>query len=87
MPSLGPCQTHIVKDLAGNAITATAVGRDAYDVALTNLLSFRLSVGDDAQKACDADPSAAMPTILASYLGLLSSERADAQAAGTRLQS
>ena len=48
MPSLGPCQTHIVKDLAGNAITATAVGRDAYDVALTNLLSFRLSVGDDA---------------------------------------
>lgn len=74
-------------DLAGNTVTATASGRDAYDIALVHLLSFRQTVGDDAQYACDLDPGAPMPVLLAAYLGLLSSEKADAQAAGSRLRA
>lgn len=75
-----------MRDLAGNDITASASGRDAYDTALTNLLSFRQTVGDDAQRACDADTAAPMPVLLTAYLGLLSSERSDAQSAASRLQ-
>ncbi|MFZ9902530.1 MAG: tetratricopeptide repeat protein [Ilumatobacteraceae bacterium] len=74
-------------DLAGNTVTATARGRDAYDTALLHLLSFRQTVGDDAQHACDVDPGAPMPVLLAAYLGLLSSEKGDAQAAGSRLRT
>lgn len=74
-------------DLAGNTLTSTAKGRDAYDNALLSLLSFRQSVGDDVQQACDADPDAPMPALLAAYLALLSSERGDAETAGSRLRA
>jgi tetratricopeptide (TPR) repeat protein len=74
-----------MQDIAGNAITATSQGAEAYDRALVNLLSFRQSVADDAQHACDVDPVAPMAHVLTAYLGLLSSERADALAAGERL--
>ena len=76
-----------MQDIAGNAITATSQGVAAYDQALVNLLSFRQSVADDAQYACDVDPGAPMAHVLAAYLGLLSSERADALAAGDRLRA
>ena len=76
-----------VKDVAGNQMTGMRSGVDAYDTALRNLLSFRATVGDDAQRACDADPDAPMPALLAAYLGLLSSEKSDAFTAGKRLQS
>ena len=75
-----------MQDIAGNAITATSRGAEAYDRALVNLLSFRQSVADDAQHACDVDSGAPMTHLLAAYLGLLSSERADALAAGERLR-
>ena len=74
-----------MQDIAGNAITATSQGAEAYDRALVNLLSFRQSVADDAQHACNVDPVAPMAHVLTAYLGLLSSERADALAAGERL--
>ena len=76
-----------MQDIAGNAITATSVGADSYDRALKSLLSFRQSVADDAQLACDVDPAAPMPVLLSAYLGLLSSERADALSAGERLNT
>ena len=76
-----------MQDIAGNAITATSQGAEAYDRALVNLLSFRQSVADDAQHACDVDIGAPMTHLLAAYLGLLSSERADALAAGERLRA
>lgn len=76
-----------MRDIAGNAITATSQGAEAYDRALVNLLSFRQSVADDAQHASDVDPGAPMAHVLAAYLGLLSSERADALAAGERLRA
>lgn len=76
-----------MKDVAGNAITATPFGADAYDRALLSLLSFRQSVVDDTQVACEADPNAPMAVVLSAYLGLLSSERADALAAGERLRT
>ena len=76
-----------MNDLAGNTVTATRAGVDAYDIALRNLLSFRQSIVDDAQRACDADPQAPMPIVLSAYLGLLSSERADARAAGEQLHT
>ena len=76
-----------MQDFAGNAITATSEGAAAYDRALLSLLSFRQSVADDAERACDADPDAPMAVVLAAYLGLLSSERADAIAAGERLRA
>ena len=75
-----------MQDIAGNAITATSQGAEAYDRALVNLLSFRQSVADDAQHACNVDPVAPMAHVLTAYLGLLSSERADALAAGERLR-
>jgi tetratricopeptide (TPR) repeat protein len=74
-----------MQDIAGNAITATSKGAEAYDRALLSLLSFRQSVADDAQHACNVDPVAPMAHVLTAYLGLLSSERADALAAGERL--
>jgi tetratricopeptide (TPR) repeat protein len=74
-----------MQDIADNAITATSKGAEAYDRALLSLLSFRQSVADDAQHACNVDPVAPMAHVLTAYLGLLSSERADALAAGERL--
>ena len=76
-----------MQDFAGNAITATPEGAAAYDRALLSLLSFRQSVADDAERACEADPDAPMAVVLAAYLGLLSSERGDAMAAGERLST
>ena len=76
-----------MRDFAGNPVTATSKAVDLYDKAVRNLLSFRSTVGDDAQQACEADPDAPMPTLLSAYLGLLSSEKIDAQAAGARLLS
>lgn len=74
-------------DIAGNAITATSEGAEAFDRALLSLLSFRQTVADDAERACAVDPSAPMSVVLSAYLGLLSSERADALAAGERLHA
>ncbi len=76
-----------MRDITGNNINATREGTEAYDRALLSLLSFRQSVADDSQHACDVDTNAPMPVVLASYLGLLSSERIDALAAGERLQT
>jgi tetratricopeptide (TPR) repeat protein len=76
-----------MQDVAGNAITATPIGAEAYDRALLSLISFRQSVADDAERACEADPNAPMAVVLSAYLGLLSSERADALAAGERLRT
>jgi len=75
-----------VKDLAGNLINATSAGRDAFDLALRNLMSLRTTVGGDASRACEVDPTCTMAECLVAYLGLLSSERRDALAAGERLQ-
>ena len=86
--SVGTSDTiRTVKDVAGNQMTGTRSGVDAYDTALRNLLSFRATVGDDAQRACDADPDAPMPALLTAYLGLLSSEKSDAAAAGAKLHN
>jgi tetratricopeptide (TPR) repeat protein len=76
-----------MRDLGGNEVTATQAGAEAYDRALKQLLSFRASVGDAAQHACDTDPAAAMCVVLATYLALLSSERCDALAGGERLRA
>jgi hypothetical protein len=51
------------------------------------LLSFRQSVADDSQHACDIETNAPMSVVLASYLGMLSSERVDALAAGAHFQT
>jgi tetratricopeptide (TPR) repeat protein len=74
-------------DIAGNTITATSEGAEAFDRALLSLLSFRQTVVDDTQAACEADTGAPMAVVLSAYLGLLSSERADALAAGDRLRT
>lgn len=75
----------MMHDEAGNEMNSTREGCRAYDDGLRSLLSMRSTVATDIQFAIDTDPASPLATLLSAYLGLLSSERCDAQAAAKQL--